>query len=241
MSSASNPVATAPSSYAQEEARIRAAYDRRTSSRDSFYSPAHVLMIQELERVILRGLRGAGLEGLARMKMLDVGCGSGYWLTQFARWGARPENLSGIDLLPARIEQARALCPSAVHLRCGNAQQLPFADQSMDLVFQATAFTSILDPDLKRAVAAEMLRVLKPAGVILWYDFFLNNPWNPDVRGIRKSELRRLFPSCSIKVRRLTLAPPIARIVARFSPVFFLALSELRLLCTHYFAEIRKA
>ncbi len=240
MSSASSPVSTAPSSYEAEEARIRGAYDRRPSKRDTFYSPAHVLMIQELERIMLRALRDLGPERLGKIKILDVGCGSGYWLSQFARWGARPENIAGIDLLPARIEQARALCPRGVDLRCGNAQRLPFANESMDLVFQATAFTSILDWDLKQSIAGEILRVVKPAGLILWYDFFLDNPWNPDVRGIGKSEIRRLFPSCSIKLRRLTLAPPLARMIARFSPVLLIALSELRFLCTHYFGVIRK-
>lgn len=240
MSSAANPVSTASSSYEGEEARIRAAYARRTSKRDTFYSPAHVLMTQELERMMLRTLREIGPDRVAKMKILDVGCGSGYWLSQFARWGARPENLAGIDLLPARIEQALALCPRGCDLRCRNAERLPFGNDSMDLVFQATAFSSILDSNLKRAVATEMLRVLKPAGIILWYDFFPDNPWNPDVRGIRKSEIHQLFPRCEIKLRRLTLAPPLARIVARFSPAFLIALSELRFLCTHHFAVIRK-
>ena len=36
---------------------------------------------------------------------------------------------------------------------------------------------------MKQAVAEEMLRVLKPQGLILWYDYHVNNPWNKDVRG----------------------------------------------------------
>jgi hypothetical protein len=49
---------------------------------------------------------------------------------------------------------------------------------------QFTVFTSILDKDMKRNIAAEMLRVLKPKGVIIWYDYFVNNPKNSDVRGV---------------------------------------------------------
>ena len=54
-----------------------------------------------------------------------------------------------------------------------------------------------------------MIRVVKNEGMILWYDYHVNNPWNPDVRGVKKQEILRLFPSCQIRVQRTTLAPPL--------------------------------
>ena len=42
----------------------------------------------------------------------------------------------------------------------------------------------LLDPGMRERVAAEMLRVLSPDGAVLWYDFFVNNPSNPNVRGV---------------------------------------------------------
>ncbi len=89
------------------------------------------------------------------------GCGAGYWLRELVKWGARPENLTGNDLLADRVAVARRLCAPAVKLECASAAQLPFSDATFDLVLQSTVFTSILDADLKRRVAAEMLRVLK--------------------------------------------------------------------------------
>jgi len=72
-----------------------------------------------------------------------------------------------------------------MHLkRCGDASRLPFKDGSFDIVMQFTVFTSILDREVKKAVATEMLRVLKADGIILWYDYHMNNPKNPDVKGI---------------------------------------------------------
>ena len=72
-------------------------------------------------------------------------------------------------------------------------------------------FTSILDPTIKQRAAAEMLRVTKASGLMLWYDFCVDNPSNQSVRGIPKREILRLFPQCDIQFRRVTLAPPLLR------------------------------
>ena len=53
---------------------------------------------------------------------------------------------------------------------------------------QSTCFTSILDQEMKKSIAREVLRVLKDEGIILWYDFRYNNPKNPDVKGIEKKK-----------------------------------------------------
>ena len=85
-----------------------------------------------------------------------------------------------------------------------------FPDRNFDLVFQGTVFTSISDPALKRQIAAEMVRVIKDNGLILWYDFRVNNPWNADVQGVKAHEIQQLFPDCDIRLRRVTLAPPLS-------------------------------
>ncbi len=101
-------------------------------------------------------------------------------------------------------------------------------------------FTSILDADLRRQVASEMLRVVKPDGVILWYDFHMRNPRNPGVRAVRKAEIRELFPGCSMTLRRITLAPPITRMLAHRSSLLCHLLERVSLLRTHYLGLIRK-
>ena len=58
---------------------------------------------------------------------------------------------------------------------------------------ESTVFTSIMDPDLRRHVAAEMMRVFKPNGFILWYDYHVNNPCNQDVPGVKRREIYQLF------------------------------------------------
>ena len=226
--------------FAPEVARIRQAYARRTDqSRYSPSEPAHALAVAERNQKLQELLTVHGFTSLSNTKILDVGCGMGLWLRQFLDWGARPENLCGIDLLPERIEQARERCAGA-HLLCQSATQIPEPDDKFDLVLQSTMFTSILNPAMKQKIAHEMLRVLRPQGLILWYDFYVNNPWNPDVRGIKQAEIQQLFPECSISLKKITLSPPLARPIARMSPSFYRVLSRVELLCTHYLGVIRK-
>ena len=177
---------------------------------------------------------------LDQRRILEIGCGSGFWLRQFIEWGAQPDNLTGVDLLQDRIDQALGLCAPGVHLTCQDASALSFEDAQFDLVLQATAFTSMLNPAMRAAVAAEMLRTLKSGGYVLWYDFFVSNPWNADVRGIGKGEIRRLFPGCSIQLKRLTLAPPLARVLSKISRTAYQLGSAANLFYTHYLGLLQK-
>jgi len=148
--------------------------------------------------------------------------------------------VTGIDLLAERVSKARRLCPPAVRIHCASAAQMPFANERFDLVLQSTVFTSILDPDLKQRVAAEMMRVVKQQGLIVWYDYHVNNPWNNDVRGVKRREITQLFPDCQIELERITLLPPLTRLLARYSYVGCYLLEKLPPLCTHYLGVIRK-
>jgi SAM-dependent methyltransferase len=225
-----------------EADRIRAVYaKRRTRPVYSMFEPAQLLAVQERERKLLRLLASCGLASvLEKARILEVGCGTGSWLREFVRWGARPENIFGIDLVPERIAAARCLCPSAVTLKCQDATDLRDITCRFDIVLQSTVFTSILDPQMKRQIAREMLRVLNPEGMIVWYDFRVNNPINPDVRGIKKKEIEELFSGCNLRLEKLTLAPPLGRPIARMSRTLYRVASTIKPLCTHYLGIIRK-
>ncbi|HST88742.1 MAG TPA: class I SAM-dependent methyltransferase [Ktedonobacterales bacterium] len=229
----------------RELARITEEYHRRAAGQRvppgaySLFNDAALLHVHGIERALLDLLRRHHLTDLVETTVLDIGCGSGSQLRRLLDYGAMPEHLTGIDLLPERIERARHLNPAMQWVR-GSAHELPFADAHFDLVTTYTMFSSILDEPLRRRIAAEMWRVLKPGGMVIVYDFAFDNPRNPAVRGITRRHLRSLFaqPGAQFDIRRLTLAPPLARRVAPRSRLLALALADLKLLNTHLLAGI---
>ncbi len=230
------------SALSAEEARIREAYARRQDrGRYTWFNPGYRLMMQALERDVLAMLKRDGLDDLSDANILEVGCGMGQWLMACVKWGARPENLAGVDLLSDRIDEAKRRCAPAIRLWCGSAVEIAAADRTFDLVLQMTVFTSVLDTEMKRRMAAEICRVLKPGGRILWYDYCVDNPMNPDVRGVSRREIGALFPGCAISLRRVTLLPPLTRILAPRAAWLCHGLSRFRIFNTHYLGLIRKA
>jgi SAM-dependent methyltransferase len=228
--------------FPAEEDRIREAYARRrdriTDDRYSLFLRGNTARLQEIDRHVLRLLSRYGRAGLHAQTILEVGCGNGYWLRKFVEWGANPAALYGIDLLEARIAEAAQLTAPGVNLFTGSARDLNFADATFDLVCQFMMFSSILDTGLRRRIAAEMMRVLKPDGMILWYDLRLNNPRNRDVSGLRRAELRSMFPDCRIELTRTTFLPPVARRLPWIG-AYYLA-SAFKLLNTHYIGTITR-
>ena len=224
----------------EEEERIRRSYNSRSWDAYSWSSTSYQFMMQDRERHILRMLAANRKMPLKNFSILEVGCGTGAWLRDFIKWGADPARIHGIDLLEERISIARRLCPVETTIKCGSGTEIEYKDASFDIVLQATVFTSILDAEIRVAVANEMRRVVKPDGLILWYDFHVNNPRNKDVRRVDSRELGTLFPDCEIDSRKVTLAPPLARAVAPRSWMLAEVLGALPALRTHTLAAIRQ-
>lgn len=225
-----------------EVEEIKRRYEQRKKLPPNLYThfnKANLFIIQQREKKLLELLQCYGMNPLKEKKILDVGCGSGGWLREFQKYGAEPSNLYGKDLLEERVEAGKRQSPN-IHMEQGNAESLDFPDRTFDIVLQSTVFTSIHDTGMKRKIACEMLRVLRNDGIILWYDFRYDNPWNPDVRGIRKDEIKELFPHCHYDFNTVTLAPPVARKLAGVSFLACCLLEKIPILRTHYMVVIKK-
>ena len=198
---------------------------------------AYQFTMQQREAALTRLFKRQGIGSLAGLMLLDVGCGNGGILPQFLARGATPGRLHGTDLLPSRLKRAHERFPELL-LTCSDGQQLPYATGTFDIVTQFTVFSSILDSGIRESMANEMLRVVKPDGLIIWYDFWLN-PSNKQTQGIRPGEIRKLFRGARCDFSRITLAPPIVRLIAPRSRWLCAALERVRLLNSHYLAAIR--
>jgi ubiquinone/menaquinone biosynthesis C-methylase UbiE len=221
-----------------EAARIIDVYHRRPSGDYAFSDLWSLQIAQRREFLLARMLRDEGFRTLAGRRVLDVGCGDGRQLRLFAQWGALPEQLFGCDVNGQRLENARRLQPGADFRQC-DGHHLPYGTGDFDIVCQFTVFSSILSSDMRFALAAEMRRVVHQRGAIIWFDFRYNNPRNPDVRGIRKREIKTLFPHCSSKIISLGLLPPLARKMAALSPTAAAIFERLPPLRYAYLAVIR--
>ena len=225
----------------REPAAVAERYARREAGdRYSLLRPEVWQTVQERQRAMLGLFADAGLHEPAALRLLEVGCGAGGNLLELLRLGFVPAHLCGIELLPERAAQARAVLPAALRLIEGDALRADIADASQDIVFVSTVFSSLLDDAFQQRLADVMWRWLKPGGAVLWYDFAVDNPRNPDVRGVPLARVRALFPHGRLTARRVTLAPPLARLVCRLHPALYTLFNALPLLRTHRLCWIAK-
>jgi SAM-dependent methyltransferase len=173
--------------------RIRTEYELRDAAAASPYrweNPGYVSYMQGLERAFLRAFADAGLD-LAGASVLDVGCGSGYFLHRLRDYGAG--RCHGLDLMENRIAEARERYPT-LDWHIGSATDLPFDDGAFDLVTQFTCLSSIVDDTTRLSAAREMRRVAAGGWVLSVDTRRASAPeaGTPTV-ALDRRELRRLF------------------------------------------------
>jgi len=103
---------------------------------------------------------------------LDVGCGTGVLAQRLADAGWE---MSGVDPSQGMLDVASQRAPSVTTAR-GSGTELPFDDDSFDLVLTVATLHHIAEPADVHATLGEMARVTRPGGSVLVWD---HNPRNP--------------------------------------------------------------
>jgi len=116
-------------------------------------------------------------------RVLDVGCGSGTDTLVAAQMVTPTGHVTGIDMTPEMLAKARGaaaeMTTANVEFVEGDVEQLPFADQSFDVVISNGVIDLIPDKD---AVFSGLFRVLRPGGRIQLADVTIQKPVSEEGR-----------------------------------------------------------
>ena len=128
------------------------------------------------------------------MTVIDLGCGSGAFTTAVARVVGEQGRVYAVDIQPAMLQQLKRklLKPENrdirnIELKEASAYELPFEDESIDLVYMVTVLMEI--PDRGKALR-EIRRVLKAGGTLAATEFLPDPdyPWRSTVIKICQRE-----------------------------------------------------
>jgi ubiquinone/menaquinone biosynthesis C-methylase UbiE len=163
--------------------------------------------------------------------VLDLGCGEGNLAGVRDSLGTATEWI-GLDLRPEAIQVARSRFPD-VRFIVASADAVPLEDGSVDVVVARVLFSSLPSARLKAAVAAEIRRLLRSGGWLVWLDIRYGNPRNSAVHGMPTAHIDRLFPGWRRELRSAGLLPPIARRLGAATPLAYRVMSALPPLRSH--------
>jgi ubiquinone/menaquinone biosynthesis C-methylase UbiE len=214
-------------------ARVFAGYAASARRRRAWAAdnPGNVAIRRELADAVLE-LAADAVAG--QDPMLDIGCGTGWWLAELVGLGAAPSRLHGVELLEERAQAAAGRVPGAA-IVVGDAANLPYRDGEFGLVTLFLVLSSMKrDADVVAALR-EARRVTAPGGRIVVWEPRVPTPSNRATRFVRLSVMRRVLGEPSA-IRSLTVAPPIAR---RSSARVYAGLARVPWLRTHRSAAWR--
>ncbi|WP_119166684.1 class I SAM-dependent methyltransferase [Algihabitans albus] len=112
----------------------------------------------------------------AGQRVLDIGCGNGWLVENFARGAART---TGIDLTRAAVKLTRSrlqLSELSATLLVGNAERLPFDDESFDFVTSSGVLHHTPNTEQAMAEAVRVIRRGSGGMIALYYRHFLLKP-----------------------------------------------------------------
>src|SRR5579872_3787872 len=143
--------------------------------------------------------------------VLEVGCGAGVDLARFARGGAL---VTGVDLAQSAIDLARANFEQQglqADLRVADGEDLPFADDSFDIVFAHGVVQYTAHPE---RLVNECRRVLKPGGLAI-FQVYNRISWLNALSKVMKVGLEHDDAPVLLKFS----IPEFRRLVSRFGEV----------------------
>lgn len=197
--------------------------------------PGYGRLAAELQRLLLRSLYDS-LPGPGA-RVLDLGCGDGTLAGDVDPIG-HGLHWFGVDLRPDAIDTARNRFPRLT-FHVASADDVPLDSGSVDVVVARLLFSS-LSRELEAAVAAEIGRLLRPHGWLVWLDLRYSNPSNRAVHGLPASRVVDLFPGWKAELRTAGMIPPLARRLGPATAVVYPLLSAIPPLRSHIVGRLQR-
>lgn len=112
--------------------------------------------------------------GKVESRGLDCGCGTGHYLAELTRNGFE---MFGFEYSVGMLEQARLNnAGTRATLKLGSITEIPFEDASFDFAYTINVLHHLPDKDAQGVAVREMLRIVRPGGLVFLQDFDADNP-----------------------------------------------------------------
>lgn len=202
------------------------------ASKDAGYSQEEIESIPEGSNM---GLGCGNPHAIAGLKtgetVLDLGCGGGFDCFLAARQVGDTGKIIGVDMTPEMIDKARANAKKSdygnVEFRLGEIENLPVADDSIDVILSNCVIN--LSPD-KARVLAEAYRVLRKGGRLSFSDILATEPLSPELQNNEEAicsciggaatieEMETLLEEAGFKDVVITPDPGSREMISRWMP-----------------------
>ena len=226
-----------------EELRIRKIYNERDKKKEiyNWYKSDVQQQYWERRNEFIKFFNINFGKELSDLKILDLGCGDGGIIRTLIEFGVNPENITGLELLESRIDEAKKKSSSHIKWFIGDLEKLPQEYGNYDLIILCTVFSSILNDSLRFSLAKKIWDRLNNDGRILVFDFRYNNPLNKDVKRVSLHELKNYWPSNDFYYRKLWCIPPFSRYISCISQILpYILCNLIPILKSHFIFSVKK-
>ena len=196
------------------------------------------MIVHERRRVMTQLLQVSGWLPLANRRILELDSGGEGELTWLFSLGGMPALATRLAF-PTQPTGGADEPSQTIDFRA-DGLTLEHVDATFDLVVLSGVMSGIPDAVGRRALAGEVQRVLKPGGVVLWYDMRYSSPGDATVRPVRRGEVRQLFPGLTETLQSVTLMPAIARRMRGATRTLYPTLAAIPILRSHLVGLIVK-